>query len=224
MRRTRFVDTLSPGDLLGVGFTFVEKAEDIRYSSGFKYSAAKFKCPYCEDVRPYVVSNIKTKQTRSCGCWKDGKKLQKLTSKNRSLHKVWYGMHHRCYNPKAQHYKYYGGSGVTVCDRWHEPGGFERFELDMAPKYQPGLHLDKDIRFPGNKEYSRLTCQWVTHWENAQTKRNTVFCFYLGEYVRLEKVAQLLGVDYRTCARNWSQRGVPKKYRHLVKLEEKNVI
>lgn len=30
-------------------------------------------------------------------------------------------MMHRCYNPKREKYKDYGGRGITVCNEWHDP-------------------------------------------------------------------------------------------------------
>jgi len=41
---------------------------------------------------------------------------------------AWRGMKKRCYYENHPHYKYYGGKGVTVCDRWLEhTTGFPNF-------------------------------------------------------------------------------------------------
>jgi hypothetical protein len=225
MAKQRFVDTLSPGDTLGNGFIFVKKLEDQVSPGGTIRATAKFKCPYCTDVKSYNVSEIKNNYTLSCGCYRGGKIRRKIPPKNKPLYVVWRNMHRRCYDIGDKCYSLYGGSGVTVCDRWHEPGGFERFELDMAPTWKPGLQLDKDIRFPGNKQYDRVTCQWVTPLVNSQNRRNTLYCIYLDEYMRLEEAANILGLNYRTTVSQWARRGVPQKYQHLVEIVgRKNVI
>jgi hypothetical protein len=221
MAKTNFMDTLSPGDTLGAGFTFVERLEDRVFQCGSRKPYARFKCPHCERVTAHQVADVKAKKVVSCGCLKKQGRLKLLTTKNRPLYKIWGAMHRRCYNPKDTAYSYYGGRGVTVCDRWHDPGGFERFELDMAPKYRPGLHLDKDIRFPGNLEYSRLMCQWVTPLVNSQNKRNSLFCLYLGQYMKVAEAASLLGLSYRQ-VRHWKTQRVPKKYQHLLEFVERN--
>ena len=218
MPKTLFVDTLSPGDIVGNGFIFVEKLEDLIFPSGSRTSYANFKCPLCAEIVANQVRSIKHKYVLSCGCQNGKKKTRKLNSKNRTLYHSWYSMHKRCYNPKAHDYHNYGAIGATVCDRWHEPGGFERFELDMGEKYHPDLRLDKDIRFPGNKQYDRLTCQWVTQAVNCQHRRCSLFCIYLGQYMRLEEAANLLGLPYRMRVRQWARKGVPKKYQHLVEI------
>ena len=43
----------------------------------------------------------------------------------------WRAMVARCTNPNNQHYKYYGGKGLTVCDRWLD---FQNFYLDMGER------------------------------------------------------------------------------------------
>ena len=36
------------------------------------------------------------------------------------LYSTWNGMTQRCYNPNRKNYKYYGGSGVTICNKWRK--------------------------------------------------------------------------------------------------------
>lgn len=50
----------------------------------------------------------------------------------------------RCNNPNVSSYKYYGGKGVTVCERWSYPGdeGFLNFIEDMGERPK-GTTLDR---------------------------------------------------------------------------------
>ena len=77
------------------------------------------------------------------------------------------GMIQRCYNPKAHNYAWYGGDGVTVCDSWCGPSGYDNFILDMGLP-PPGLTLD---RIEGEKVYSKATCKWSTWKEQAASRR-----------------------------------------------------
>ena len=47
-----------------------------------------------------------------------------------NTYKSWIDMKTRCYNKKAENYKYYGALGVTVCERWLV--SFENFLEDMG--------------------------------------------------------------------------------------------
>lgn len=79
-------------------------------------------------------------------------------------HHIWREMRQRCNNRKAKDYRYYGGQGVTVCERWSK---FENFYADMGPKPE-GLTLDRINPF-GNYEPSN--CRWASRMVQAQNTR-----------------------------------------------------
>lgn len=80
---------------------------------------------------------------------------------------------HRCTNPNNEEYKNYGARGVTYSSKWKTTKGFID-DVDGIPGWdeklflEKKLQLDKDIRVPGNKVYSKETCMWVTHKINMQ--------------------------------------------------------
>lgn len=89
--------------------------------------------------------------------------------KFRSIHK---GMIARCYRKGTNHYEYYGGRGVYVCDKWRELDGFledvDKIEgFDLMEILYGRLFLDKDIKIKGNTVYSLETCKWVNASENT---------------------------------------------------------
>lgn len=43
--------------------------------------------------------------------YKDGRK-------NTRLYSIYRNILTRCYNPKSEHYKYYGLKGITICKEW----------------------------------------------------------------------------------------------------------
>lgn len=85
------------------------------------------------------------------------------------------GMMQRCYDENAPKYKNYGARGVTVDKKWHRLKGFlddyDKIDgWDEARFLNHELQLDKDIKYKGNKVYSKDTCKWVTPQENIQVK------------------------------------------------------
>lgn len=88
------------------------------------------------------------------------------------MYNIWYNMLTRCYNPNYEHYQYYGGAGVTVCERWRT---FEYFLEDAynlpngEHAFEEGWQLDKDTlqnNFP-IKVYSPETCIWIPAYTNV---------------------------------------------------------
>lgn len=72
----------------------------------------------------------------------------------------------RCYNQKLPIYPYYGGRGITVCDRWLE--SFASFVEDMGLKPSPKLTLD---RIDNDGNYEPGNCRWTTKLVQSRNRR-----------------------------------------------------
>jgi hypothetical protein len=79
-------------------------------------------------------------------------------------YRSWRAMLDRCYQPTVAGYQYYGGSGITVCDRWRE---FANFLADMGAR-PDGMSLDRIDPF-GN--YEPGNCRWATAHEQSMNTR-----------------------------------------------------
>lgn len=79
---------------------------------------------------------------------------------------AWQAMIQRCTNPKAHNWKWYGGKGIEVCDRWRGPQGYNNFIMDMGLS-PPGLTLDRRNNALG---YEPGNCRWATWKEQASNR------------------------------------------------------
>jgi hypothetical protein len=73
----------------------------------------------------------------------------------------------RCTKTNRRAYKYYGGRGITICDRWQGKGGFDNFIADMGPRPE-GTTLD---RIDNDGNYEPANCRWATKSVQERNKR-----------------------------------------------------
>lgn len=82
---------------------------------------------------------------------------------------IWRGMMRRCYDPSKHNYTLYGGSGVSVCARWHNLQTFIRDVKEIpqaALKLADwGYQIDKD--YYSSNQYSPDTCVWLSAAHNG---------------------------------------------------------
>lgn len=129
----------------------------------------------CGSIRIGGAEHIRKNRSKDCGCGRRASVGAMMTKhgvlsgggKVPSEYVIWTSMLTRCYNPKNQNYLWYGGSGVTVCDRWRfgEDGesGFACFFKDMGKKPSPKHTIDR--KNGGN--YEPENCHWITMKEQC---------------------------------------------------------
>ena len=153
----------------------------------------------CGNEVEVVSCHLITRNTRSCGCLN-----RELTSKRRITHggsntseyNSWSSMLNRCTNSNSPNYHYYGGRGITVCDRWLY--SFENFYADIGPKPTPDHSIDRSDNY-GN--YEPGNCRWATPEEQANNARTTTSYNYKGMDYNLSKLSREFGVSRTTLHR-----------------------
>ena len=132
----------------------------------------------CDCGNPTVVfgANLRRGMTSSCGCLE---REARATGPNRThgacgtpTYGVWAGMLSRCNQPKNSAWKYYGGRGIKVCERWSGPMGFANFLADVGERPSSNLSID---RFPDNNgNYEPGNVRWATTQQQAMNKRHSM--------------------------------------------------
>lgn len=187
------------GDLIS-GMTVVE----LMGTDAACKSIAKVRCQCGVEVTARV-SNLKSGNTKSCGCLNTRMLIARntrhsLTADNR--YQVWADMHKRCYSKVCKSYKNYGGRGIEVDSRWH--GSPALFFQDMGPKPEGGT-LERRNNDDG---YNPSNCYWATMSDQQNNKRTSRKLTSGGITLTVAQWARQLGINRESprwrLANGWS--------------------
>ncbi|MEK0337811.1 MAG: hypothetical protein QQN41_10300 [Nitrosopumilus sp.] len=122
----------------------------------------------CENEIIVVGNHLKSGHTKSCGCLKT-----KHGYCNDGIYNSWQKIIQRCTNPNDKDYKYYGGRGIVVYEKWLY--SFLNFLKDMLEGWEPGLTIERRNK---NGNYCRENCEWATRKEQARNRRDNCYITY----------------------------------------------
>lgn len=126
----------------------------------------------CGNENWYHDSRIKSGRLNncsSCGHKRGGEKNLKhghnRKGRTSKTYYIWGDMIGRCTNRNHQNFKYYGGRGIAVCQRWRK---FENFLSDMGESN--GLSIER-VNVDG--DYTPQNCIWIQKQLQQKNRRNT---------------------------------------------------
>jgi len=140
----------------------------------------------CGNPEPREVLQKELRGGRKISCKKCSRKRVSAATIKKStkhggcgsrLYNIWVLVRKRCYNPRCDKYKYYGGKGITVCTEWLN--SFESFrDWALANGYENHLTIERTNNDLG---YEPTNCKWVTAAEQKLNMTSNVNLTAFGE-------------------------------------------
>lgn len=171
--------------------------------AGARNRHALWKCQcQCGTIRILRGHTLKRSESRSCGCYRFGRPIERHGSTTRREYNIWAGMVSRCHTLTHKQYPEYGGRGITVCESWRK--SFVAFFADMG-ECPVGMGID---RIQNELGYFRSNCRWATCKQQSRNTRRNRLLTYRSETHCLAEWAEILGLRpgtlYERLARGWS--------------------
>lgn len=181
-----------------------------------KARRARWLCE-CDCGHEYTVEGtmLRSGNTRSCGCLQPQKARNRVWKHGHAQHgpsktyTSWANMLRRCDDSTGRDFEYYGGRGISVCERWRS---FENFLADMGER-PIGLTLD---RIENDRGYEPGNCRWAT-WSEQQINRRPKK-LTANEVIAIRadpRTQQAIANDYRVSRELISCIKLRKVWRHI---------
>lgn len=133
---------------------YITKSKYVNFVDGI------IKDPYCRTIYNH-------------GYLGEGNYKASENGKNTKPYATWNSMLQRCYD-KSTNYNLESYVGCTVCEEWFNFQNFAKwYEDNYYEVKNKKLHLDKDIKYDGNRIYSPWTCLLVPSDINLIFRKNT---------------------------------------------------
>lgn len=152
-------------------------------------------------------NSLKRGLTKSCGCLHHEVMITRGTHRmaKTKLYKAWSAMKERCSNQKHRAWRYYGGRGIRVCERWQT---FENFLADMGERPFAKATIErKDM----NGNYCPENCRWATQAEQKRNTRQSHFLTYNGLTMCLADWASKMSIPSQTLSYRALQGWTPEE-------------
>lgn len=147
----------------------------------------------CGNKKESIGYLLTSGKSVSCGCKRRIAGLKHGKSSSRE-YRIWADMRRRCIDERNKNYPYYGGRGISVCDRWQD---FSNFIADMG-KSQKGQSLD---RIDNSGKYEPDNCKWSSLKEQARNRRSNRLINFNGKTMCVSEWAETIGIARDTLKR-----------------------
>ncbi len=162
----------------------------------------------CGNIHVIRARSLKHGETRSCGCLNTQVRQSGINqtthgmSRTKEYH-AWNRMLARCYNPKTDTFKYYGGRGIKVCKQWRN--SFAEFFKYTGKAPTSKYSLD---RIDNNGDYEPGNVKWSTASEQQRNRRDRRLYTFSDKTQLLIEWAEDTGIHIATLhsriKRGWS--------------------
>lgn len=154
----------------------------------------------CGEGAMAMDTKLNKGEKTSCGCYQaevTASRSRKHGANKRGqrtkTYNTWAHVRQRCLNPKNHAYRYYGGRGIMICDRWKD--SFENFLADMGEAPSSEHSID---RIDHNGNYEPGNCRWAIKEEQANNKRTNRLFTVDGRTQTLAQWAREKGISPET--------------------------
>lgn len=176
----------------------------------------------CGTAKTIRSASLLCGRTRSCGCLQrekarsTGDRTRTHGKSKQDIYSIWDSMIARCDRPSRKDFHRYGGSGISVCDRWKT---FQNFYNDMGDR-PDGMSID---RIDNTKGYHPDNCRWATAKTQARNQSKNRLITYGGRTQCLSAWAEEIGMSSISLQsrldRGWSversiEEPIDKRYAH----------
>ena len=167
-------------------------------------SAWECRCA-CGQSKCVLTQSLQAGRSRSCGCiQRTHGDSSRSGAGEAPEYSVWLGLRARCSNPKNKLFRYYGGRGISVCDRWSGPHSYEIFLADVGRRPSSKHSLD---RIDNNLGYEPSNVRWATRTQQMRNTRRSRIVAIDGVTRTLVEWAEVSGVSYGTIHRRLTTLG-----------------
>ena len=191
------------------GYLVVKRISEKRNNSG----RVMWDCICeCGNKVTTTANNLKTGQTKSCGCLQREK--VSITGKNNTKHgntsrlitgdatrayKIWTGIKNRCYNKNSEAYNRYGGRGIKLQKNWKNnfaifydyikslPNGPSENVLQGRKNTKCRLSLD---RIDNDGDYKEGNLKWSTAKQQANNRSDNILVNIENELLTLSEACE----------------------------------
>ena len=120
------------------------------------------------------------------------------------LNRAYGGMKDRCYNPKSNAYKNYGGRGITICEEWlDDKQKFIKWSLQNG--FNKNLSID---RIDNEKGYCPENCRWVDRVVQNNNRRNIIKHKCFDEFLTVTEASKKYNISFNALTTRMSKCGL----------------
>ena len=160
-----------------------------------RYWTCKCDCGEMIDRRHDILMSGRATECRKCIYRRISKICTTHGMSESPEYRIWEAMHQRCSSPKYRAFARYGGRGISVCQEWCGPGGFDAFFKHIGKRPTKRHSLD---RIDNNGNYEPNNVRWASP---SQQHRNTCSNHYVtlnGTTRTIIEWSELLGIKANT--------------------------